>query len=72
MWVSVPKHAQPAAPAAPVRLHRAACVVVGHTVCFCGQDLAVPATAGRNRELALAIDTNLPKLVLCQVSHFFA
>lgn len=70
MWVSVPKHARPAAPAAPVRLHRAACVLLGHTVCFCGQDLAVPATAGRSWELALAIDTDLPKLVLCQVSHF--
>lgn len=68
MCVSVPKHAQTAAPATPVRLHRATCVLVGRAVCFRGQVSAVPGTAGRSRQLALAIDTDLPKLVLCQVS----
>lgn len=69
MWISVPKHARTTAPATPVWLHRAACVLVGHTVDFCGKVLALPGMAGRGWELALAIDTDLPKLVLCQVSH---
>lgn len=39
------------------------------TVGFCGTVLAVPGMVGRSQELALAISTDLLKLVWCQVSH---
>lgn len=69
MCISVPKHAGTAAPAVPGRLHRAACVLVGRTVGFCGKVLAGPGVLGRGWELALATDSDLPKTVECEVSH---
>lgn len=36
---------------------------------FCGMVLAVPGRMGRSQELALAINTDLLRLVWCQVSH---
>lgn len=68
MCVLVPKHAGTAAPAAPGRLHRAACVLVARTVGFCGKVLAGPGVLGRGWELALATDTDLSKMVECEVS----